>query len=156
MQLRAPELDADTYRVLVGAAAGLCVRHHAQLVANSPAGVTDLPEGVGLHLNGRRLLTLQARPLGAQVLVGASCHDARELERAQALELDYALLSPVMPTASHPRALPLGWKRFAELVEPVALPVFALGGMTSGHIETAREHGGQGIAAIGALWSTAD
>ena len=46
----------------------------------------------------------------------------------------------------------MGWERFAKLVEGAALPVFALGGMGPQHIEIAREHGGQGIAAIGTLW----
>ena len=85
-------------------------------------------------------------------MVGASCHNAAELDRAQSLGLDYALLSPVLPTASHPGAAPLGWEKFAELVERTALPVYALGGMTQRHIAVARQCGGQGIAAIGGLW----
>jgi len=153
VQLRTPGLEADTYRTLVTAAAVVCREHGARMVANPPVVLPELPAGVGLHLNGRRLLAARERPLGLDRLVGASCHDARELQRAQALGLDYVLLSPVLPTASHPHVPPLGWERFTELVESVALPVYALGGMQSSHIEAAKACGGQGIAAIGALWS---
>ncbi|HIP52853.1 MAG TPA: thiamine monophosphate synthase, partial [Chromatiales bacterium] len=109
--------------------------------------------GIGLHLNSARLMALQERPAAEEeVLVGASCHNPEELEKAGRMGLDYALLSPVLPTASHPQAQPLGWPRFAELVEAATLPVFALGGMEAGDVETARHHGAQGIAAIRGLW----
>ncbi len=153
VQLRAPGLDAEAYRVLAAAAAELCRRRGAWMLVNPPLGAMEPPEGVGLHLSSRRLLAARERPLGATGLVGASCHNAVELERAQSLSLDYALLSPVLPTTSHPHAAPLGWKKFTELVERAALPVYALGGMTQHHVAVARQYGGQGIATIGGLWS---
>jgi 8-oxo-dGTP diphosphatase len=85
-------------------------------------------------------------------LVGASCHNGPELARAAALGLDYALLSPVRHTASHPDVTPLGWSRFAELVDPTPLPVYALGGLRVGDLDDAIRHGAQGIAAIRGLW----
>jgi 8-oxo-dGTP diphosphatase len=84
--------------------------------------------------------------------VGASCHDHEELQRAAALGLDYALLSPLRPTASHPESAPLGWTRFGELVETVPLPVYALGGLAPQDLGEAFQHGAQGIAAIRSLW----
>uniref|UniRef100_UPI00203FB16A thiamine phosphate synthase n=1 Tax=Enterobacter hormaechei TaxID=158836 RepID=UPI00203FB16A len=51
-----------------------------------------------------------------------------------------------------PDVAPLGWDAFAELRAQVSLPIYALGGMGSGHITEARRHGGQGIAAIRGLW----
>ncbi|MBK6631378.1 MAG: thiamine phosphate synthase [Betaproteobacteria bacterium] len=62
-------------------------------------------------------------------LVAASCHHAAELARAAALELDFAVLGTVRDTLSHPGIGGLGWKRFAQLLENMPLPVFALGGM---------------------------
>jgi len=65
------------------------------------------------------------------------------------------LLSPVKRTASHPSAEPLGWRRFAGFCREIALPVYALGGMQPGDLETAIEQGGQGIAMLGAAWQAA-
>ena len=78
--------------------------------------------------------------------VAASCHDADELDAAQALGCDFAVLGPVQATASHPGAEGIGWARFAELREGVSLPIYAIGGLGPGDLEQARWHGGQQAA----------
>ena len=65
------------------------------------------------------------------------------------------VLSPVLPTQSHPDAELLGWERFAAWADGASIPVFALGGMRPELIETAWQHGAQGIAAIRGLWRDA-
>jgi 8-oxo-dGTP diphosphatase len=79
-------------------------------------------------------------------LVAASCHGGEELTQAAALGVDFALLSPVLPTASHPEACGLGWPEFARLIERSPVPVYALGGMSPALLETARQSGAHGIA----------
>ena len=111
----------------------------------------QVPAADGLHLASRNLVELRRRP-DEWSLVGASCHGAADLAWAAALGLDYALLSPVLPTASHPGAPPLGWERFAALAEEATLPVYALGGLGPGEVEQAIDHGAQGVAAIRGLW----
>lgn len=105
----------------------------------------------GLHLNRHLLMTLKQRPEGVR-WVSASCHDARELAQAEALGLDFVLLSPVLPTASHPGEPTLGWERFAELAKECSLPVYALGGVGDDELCLAKRHGAQGVAAIRAWW----
>jgi 8-oxo-dGTP diphosphatase len=108
--------------------------------------------GVGVHLGSEQLLGLDARPLAAGQLVAASCHDLEQLQAAQRLGCDFAVLGPVQATASHPGAAPLGWEAFEALREQVSLPLYALGGMAPADIAQARRHGAQGIAAIRSLW----
>ena len=74
------------------------------------------------------------------------------LFRSEALGCDAVVLGPVLPTASHPGAPTLGWQGFAALREHVSLPIYALGGMTPAHLDEARRHGAQGVAAIRGLW----
>ncbi|MGH8369665.1 MAG: thiamine phosphate synthase, partial [Gammaproteobacteria bacterium] len=104
------------------------------------------------HLTSERLLQIKARPGAASLLIGASCHAATELQHAQICGLDYAVLGPVLPTTSHPDAIPLGWDGFAQLAGGSHLPVYAIGGMQSGDLERVRERGGYGLAAIRGLW----
>lgn len=111
--------------------------------------------GVGVHLGSEQLLQLQARPLPASLLVAASCHDLAQLQAAQQLGCDFAVLGPVQATATHPDADSLGWNAFVELRERVSLPIYAIGGMAAGDVETARRHGALGVAAIRALWPQA-
>lgn len=108
--------------------------------------------GVGVHLGGEQLLQLDARPLPDEQLVAASCHDLAQLQAAQRLGCDFAVLGPVQATPSHPGASALGWEAFEALREQVSLPLYALGGLHPDDIGEARRHGAQGIAAIRALW----
>jgi len=153
VQLRAPNLDCERYASLARRAHALCESQGARLLLNrDPDAVEDLPRH-GLHLTSGRLMRSTRRPGRPGELVGASCHDAGQLVHAARLGLDYALLSPVLPTLTHPEAAPLGWRAFADLVDPVPLPVYALGGLGPGHLDEAIAHGAQGVAAIRGLWS---
>ncbi|KAG9591765.1 hypothetical protein KCV01_g11363, partial [Aureobasidium melanogenum] len=104
--------------------------------------------GLGVHLSSEQLRGLRERPLPWTQWVGASCHDADELALASKLGCDFATLSPVMPTRSHPDAEPLSWPRFARLADAASLPVFALGGVGPADVADARLHAAQGVAGI--------
>ncbi|OYY93570.1 MAG: DNA mismatch repair protein MutT [Hydrogenophilales bacterium 28-61-23] len=107
--------------------------------------------GAGLHLNSAQLARAEKRP--DFEWVAASCHDQRELERAAELELDFVVLSPVLPTPSHPGEPALGWPAFTALLRDCPLPVFALGGLGKGDLALARGHGAHGIALKSQAWS---
>jgi 8-oxo-dGTP diphosphatase len=152
VQLRAHGRPDAAFVELVGAAHLLCQRHDAKLILNRTAGIAAALPCDGLHLSAAALRALDRRPQGAWGLIGASCHDADELALASSLSLDYALLSPVQATKSHPGRSPLGWERFHVLVDAATLPVYALGGLGPGDLDHAIRHGAQGIAAISAFW----
>jgi 8-oxo-dGTP diphosphatase len=130
----------------------LCHLHQARVLLNGSVETADAIGADGVHLNSRLLSRYKARPVAAERLLAASCHSPRDLARAAELGADFALLSPVLPTRSHPDADPLGWSCFADWVEQATVPVFALGGMHAGLTETAWAHGAQGIAGIRGLW----
>lgn len=156
IQLRARRLQPDRYLRLARQVIDMSHQYGARVLLNSEPQLAEQLGADGVHLTSRRLLTLTRRPLAAGFLVGASCHDAAELEHAESCELDYAVLGPVLATASHPHTNGLGWQRFAQLIGSTHLPVFAIGGMQSADLERAREAGAYGVAAIRALWNGAD
>lgn len=153
VQLRLPGVDEKSYVELARIASRFCEVSQAQLVANtSPELWPRLPQGIGLHLNRHHLTRLAVRPVAAQVLLGASCHNAEEIEQAGRLGVNYVTLSPVAATHSHPDVQPMGWQAFTELAEYAGVPVYALGGMTETDLEEALASGAQGIAGIGFAW----
>jgi 8-oxo-dGTP diphosphatase len=107
---------------------------------------------VGVHLRAAQLRELRERPLPPQYWVAASCHDEAELELAAQLGLDFATLSPVCATASHPGAKPLGWSRVRQMISDAPLPVYALGGVGPDDLEAAHAAGAQGVAGIRDFW----
>lgn len=151
--LRAPSLDDDAYRQYAGAVVALAQAHKVDvLVHGSPERFRQTPGAAGLHLPWREAETLSERPIPVSRWLGVSCHSAEQLAHADSLGADYAVLGAVLPTPSHPGEPGMGWSRFADLVAAAKLPVYALGGMNAGHLETARHHGAQGIAGIGFWW----
>ncbi|MEJ2692866.1 MAG: Nudix family hydrolase [Candidatus Thiodiazotropha sp.] len=155
VQLRAHQLDDLSYKAVLEEALAICRRFGARLLVNRPQQcIRWLGRADGIHLSAAQLLELNHLPR-SEGLVGASCHNPRELARASSLRLDYALLSPVLATASHPGLPALGWERFAEWVDEANLPVYALGGMQSGLRDRAKAAGAQGIAAIRGFWPEA-
>ena len=153
IQLREPDLSPEAFANLVGKIVPIAHQHHARVLLNTrDPGLVESSGADGLHMSSAMLNQLQERPLPPSLLVGASCHNQAELQKAEKLGADFAVLSPVRETASHPQANAIGWEQFANLSRHCAIPVYALGGMKLADIETAREHGGQGIAALSESW----
>lgn len=150
VQIREPALpDADCER-FARAVVERCHAAGALAVVNGDAALARRIGADGLHLPARSLMAADGRP--DFEWVGASCHSRAELEQAAALELDYALLGAVRPTQSHPERATLGWSAFGDLVARLPLPVFALGGLSAGDLETAKAAGAHGVAGIRGIW----
>jgi 8-oxo-dGTP diphosphatase len=157
LQLRARALLAEAqggstaWRHLAEQVSTLCRASGTELLLNRDIALAH-ELGVGVQLGSEQLAALQARPLPAEDLVGASCHTAADLEHAQRLGCDFAVLGPLQATASHPGQSGIGWEAFERLRERVGLPIDAIGGLGPDDVDQARLHGAQGIAAIRALW----
>ena len=152
IHLRSHGLDGQDYLQLAGQCLERCDRHRARLVINANTSFLDQVPGAGLHLTSRRLCAHQARPVAEDSLVSASCHTLEELLHASDIGLDYVFLGPVIEKVSDSSSVPLGWKNFAHVAIHSTIPVYAIGGLDTKDMEVAVAHGGQGIAAIRAVW----
>lgn len=126
----------------------------AAIVHNNVIGLVGSIERdiSALHLDSRMLLEIKERP-PAYRYVGASCHSIEELQKAQQLGLSYALLSPVLPTASHPGQPQLGWQGFGDLVAQMQIPIYALGGVSHNDFSMAVGLGAQGVCCLRDYWT---
>ena len=150
VQLRDKILDSREREMLAGEVLARCHAHRAIMLVNGDAALARRVGADGLHLTSTQLMVCQERP--DFTWVGASVHDAAQLSKAAELGCDFAFLSPVKDTASHPGATTLGWDGFARLAMQAELPVFALGGMTFGDRSDAEAHGAHGLAMIRSAW----
>lgn len=148
VQFRGKKLEAGSYHDLAFLVKEHCHRSGAKLLLNSSSSMVEMTESAGVHLSTQQLMALSSRPLGGHFLVSASCHNKEELQHACRIAVDFVVLSPVLKTTSHPKAVPLGWENFGELVEGCDVPVYALGGLQLSDQEMARRFGAQGIAGI--------
>lgn len=122
----------------------------ARVLVNGPVEMAHAAGADGVHLDSGALMKCQVRP--DCEWVGASCHNLEELTHAASIA-DFAMLSPVQPTESHPGEPTLGWERFSQLAAQSPIPVYALGGVTRADLDTARGHGAHGVAMLRGAWA---
>lgn len=152
VQMRVGDLPESELLDLGGRALSLCHANNARMLLNGSPGLAQEMGADGVHLNSNRLNLLTSRPLPKDGLVAASCHTVADLSHAAEIGVDFAVLSPVKKTSSHPEVVPLGWERFASMLEGTGLPVYALGGMQESDLDAVWQHGAQGIAGISCFW----
>ena len=150
VQLREKNLPRAAMRDLSLRVIELAHAHGAQVLLNGDVELAQEIGADGVHLSGAQLAACNARP--DMAWCAASCHNAGELLRASELGLDFAVLSPVLPTPSHPGAAHLGWAEFTALAAASGIPVYALGGLRKEDMETAWQHGAHGIALLRQAW----
>ena len=150
IQVREKNLEPDALLAFSKKVLRLAHPYEAKVLINAAVDLVQAAEADGVHLNSVALAEMKNKP--DNMLVAASCHHAQDLAKAKALQLDFVLLSPVLPTASHPDALTLGWENFAALKQDYPLPVYALGGLKPEHLNQAWLAGAHGIAMQRAVW----
>jgi len=150
VQLREKDYSREALRVLALKMLPLIRQHDAHLIINADIELCREIGADGVQLTGAQLAELGVRP--DVDWCAASCHNADELRRAEALGCDFALLSPVLATQSHPGATHLGWGNFAAIAAGSSIPVYALGGLTHDDMQTAWQHGAHGIALLRQAW----
>ncbi len=150
IQVREKQLPGEALIQFSRRVQALAKDYGARVVVNGDAALARESGADGVHYSAAALMALTEKPAG--LVCGASCHDALELARAEALGLDYVLLAPVQPTLTHPGAPSLGWEGFAALAQGRSMPVYALGGLTSADLPVAWQHGAHGIAMLRGAW----
>jgi thiamine-phosphate pyrophosphorylase len=122
------------------------------LIVAAPA--VGRPDGVHLRRD-------DPLPRSRPALLGRSCHDAAELERAARDGCHYVTLSPVAASASKPGyGPPLGQERFAALTRRARFAggpaVYALGGVTAANSTGWLDAGAHGVAVMGEVMRAPD
>lgn len=150
IQVREKHLAPDDLLAFSRKVVGLAHQYGAKVLINAAVDLVKAAGADGMHLNSLSLAEMKNRP--DNMLIAASCHHAQDLAKAEALQLDFVLLSPVLLTASHPDATALGWGSFAALKHDYPLPIYALGGLKPEHLSQAWLAGAHGIAMQRAVW----
>ena len=128
----------------------LARRYGATVLVSDDEMLARKADADGVHTSGGNLARRHARPRAP--LWSVSCHDRQEIAHAAELGADFVVLSPVLPTATHPERQSLGWENFHAMVRDCPVPVYALGGMRPELLPTAVAHGAHGIALMSGIW----
>ena len=135
------ELATDLSKLCKSRNLPLFIAGDAALAARVSADGVHLPDALKSRLP--RLQTTYP-----QLIFSAACHSQRSLKAAERLGADFAFLSPIYATRSHPEAHALGPVRAAAMVRRCTLPVYALGGITDARFTQISNCGFSGFGAI--------
>ena len=159
VQLREKGLEARQELALCEVVAEAAARHGALWSVNDRADVASVSRPDVLHLGQDDLPVSAARALlGADVLIGRSCHDEEQVSAA-ALQpgVDYFCVGPTWPTPTKPgRPAPgLPLTRFAAAVE-TSRPWFAIGGIDESNLDEVLAAGARRVVVVRALTEASD
>lgn len=156
VQYRDKSQDASRRQDEAAALAELCRQHDAQLIIND-----DLPLarqlGVGLHLGQEDGSLAAARAdLGADAILGGTCHASLELaEVAAAAGASYLAFGRFFASSTKPDAPPAPLDVLDQARSRFSLPLCAIGGVTLDNAPRLLTHGVDLLAVVHTLFSAA-
>jgi 8-oxo-dGTP diphosphatase len=150
IQVREKAIAKNTFIELTKEIIQMARNFNAKIMINSDINLAYKLNADGVHLNSLLLHKLSEIP--KDLLVSASCHSGRDIEKAMTMDVSFVVLSPVQKTQSHPNTTPIGWDDFSKITQNYSIPIYALGGMKQDDIENAFNAGAIGIASQRAIW----
>lgn len=151
VQVRERDLDGGPLTALVRRCVEAVRGSRARVLVNDRLDVALAAGAHGVHLRADSMPAPTVRTLCPPgFLIGRSVHARDEaIDAAAAGGLDYLLFGTVFPTASKPGREATGASALAEVVAAAAIPVLAVGGVSTDNVGDVAAAGAAGFAAIG-------
>jgi thiamine-phosphate pyrophosphorylase len=153
IQLRERDLSVSELLSLAREIQAITTPHAVPLIINDRVDLVLALNLEGVHLRANSLpVTVARRLVGAHRFVGISTHSVDEVRQANEEGADYAVFGPIFDTPSKRQfGPPIGLDTLAAACRQSAIPVFAIGGITSARVRDVRHAGAHGVAVIGAI-----
>ena len=127
----------------------------AKIIINDRVDIALAVKADGVHLGQEDLPPDAARRiLGGDAVIGFSTHSLKQARLAAQMPVDYVAIGPIFSTTSKQSAnAPVGLVGLARVREALgAMPLVAIGGITSENIRTVIKAGADVVAVIGDIW----
>jgi thiamine-phosphate pyrophosphorylase len=128
----------------------------AKIIINDRLDIALAVKADGVHLGQEDLPPDAARRiLGSNAIIGFSTHSLQQARLAAQMPVDYVAIGPIFSTTTKQSANALvGLDGLARVREALgAMPLVAIGGITSENISAVLKAGADVIAVIGDIWA---
>ncbi len=158
VQYRDKVSNPQQRRELASAINDLCRQHAAVFIVNDDIDLALEIGADGVHLGESDLACAPARACaGGEFLIGISCYDS--LPRARrALEdgASYVAFGSAFPSPTKPAAVRAPLSLYQQAARELAIPVVAIGGITTNNAPLLVRAGCHALAVISSLFDAAD
>lgn len=122
-------------------------------IINDYLDVAKILDCDGIHL-GQADTSIETarRILGADKIIGISCHNERQALCAQDRGADYIGIGPIFPTPLKPEYQALGLDIIKELSKRLTIPFFAIGNINQDNIDKVLGAGAKRVAVCRAIF----
>lgn len=152
LQLKGKGMDTLAYVDLAKLVIKLAHDYGSKVLLTGDPLLVEQLGADGLHLDSKALKAATRRPLPDNYLVAVSGHTLPALRHGEAIGASFAVLSPIRYTKAHPDIEPIGWDGLTAITAQLAIPVYALGGVSAEDEAEAILAGAQGIAGSRGYW----
>lgn len=147
--VREPDLEGMALTELCRAFLPVVRDASQRIVVRERIDVARFVGADGVHLPEHSFTPAEVRSLWPAAWIGKTVHSVQAAKAVT--DVDYAILSPIFPTESHPNATPLGLDALREACSgPV--PIYALGGIDGSNAESVFAAGANGVAMMRHAW----
>ncbi|MBD0379446.1 thiamine phosphate synthase [Paenibacillus sedimenti] len=124
---------------------------------NGHPGIATAAKVGGTHLPGSSPpLTDVEEFLQGDMRAGVSVHSAEEALVREQEGADYLMFGHVFATGSKHGLPPRGLEQLREVTAKAAIPVIAIGGITTKRVRSVLEAGASGVAVMSGIWEAQD
>jgi thiamine-phosphate pyrophosphorylase len=154
VQLRIKNEQSENYARYADELFKLCNAYSARLVLNHPLNTIPKVDCFGVHMTSEALMQTQGIPGHIKNKYTVSCpvHNLQELDKANELGVDFAILTPIKKSITYPKVQAVGWTESEIFIKRAKMPLYAAGGMGMNDLHQAKDSGFVGIACLGTLW----
>ena len=158
IQLREKDLSTHALYRLAEQIQELCEYYDAELYINDRVDIALAVGAAGVHLGHNSIPPAAARTLlGPTRKIGVSTHSLAEARSAEASGADFVAFGPVYYTPSKASyGQPQGLDALKKILENIALPVYAIGGIKKENLRATMLTGCRGVALISAIMGAKD
>lgn len=142
--LREKDLSEKEYEQLARQVMQICQKHGTQCILHSFSNVATTLGATAVHMPLPLLQKMTPQEKSHFQIIGASCHSLEEAKEAQNLGCTYITAGHIFLTDCKKGLPGRGLPFLEEICKTVRIPVYAIGGISSQNMESARKTGAAG------------
>lgn len=142
LQLRENNADDEEFLKDAASVSKACKKQGLVFLVNNRLDIALVVDADGVHLGQSDLPVTEARKiLGKNKIIGLTCRNLIQAQKAEAQGADYISIGPIFSTPIKPDLKPIKKELIGVINRKLSIPVFGIGGINATNIKQAFFYG---------------